>query len=221
MMISPEGFYDAYLKGKTTDEILTVIRSLKREINYLKTTIEHPEYQCMIHPSESTRISCNRLYLEQAKQALWDSDVEYKPSKAEKKALEFNDNVSEIERIVFAQYNAWGLKKSTSIIFQDEDVVLRKYNPFAPSLEEKVIDRVCNVDRDELFDEIRRLYIGEWRAHYDLKRFDYYVLDGDKWEIIVRFKNGKRTVKKIGVNAYPYNFEAFTELFKMDEEVDR
>ena len=219
MMISPQGYYDTYLKGKTADELLTTIRSLKREINYLKKTIEHPEYQCMIHPSESTKILCNRMYLEQAKKALLDSDVEYKPSKAEKKALEFNDNVSEIERIVFAQYNAWGLKESNSIIFADEDVVLRKCNPFAPTLEEKVIDRVYDVDRDELFDAIKGLYIGEWRAHYDLKRFDYYVLDGNKWDIIVKFKNGKRTVKKTGLNAYPYNFEAFKELFEIDEEV--
>lgn len=33
MMISPEGYYEVNLKGKSQGEILKEIRSLKREIN--------------------------------------------------------------------------------------------------------------------------------------------------------------------------------------------
>ena len=35
MMISPETFYEENLKGKSAEEILRVIKSLKREINRL------------------------------------------------------------------------------------------------------------------------------------------------------------------------------------------
>ena len=36
MMISPECYYENELKGKTPEQILTVIRSLKRKIAKLK-----------------------------------------------------------------------------------------------------------------------------------------------------------------------------------------
>ena len=42
MMISPEGYYEEYLKGKTKEQILTVIRGLKQEIGRLKITMEAP-----------------------------------------------------------------------------------------------------------------------------------------------------------------------------------
>ena len=48
MMIGPEAYYEENLKGKTAEQIMTAIRSLKRDINRLKRVIEHPEYQCAI-----------------------------------------------------------------------------------------------------------------------------------------------------------------------------
>ena len=72
MMISPEGFYESEIKGKDRDDILRVINRLKREIAALKRTMEHPDYgtEIIMHPSESTRLWCTRLYLERAKSAL-------------------------------------------------------------------------------------------------------------------------------------------------------
>ena len=42
MMICPETFYEYNLKGKTADQIMTVIRSLKQQIGKLKNTMETP-----------------------------------------------------------------------------------------------------------------------------------------------------------------------------------
>lgn len=72
MMISPEGYYEAYLKGKNVAQIMTAIRGLKNEIGHLKNIMEHPDYgdRPIIYPSESTRLWCTRLYLERAKEAL-------------------------------------------------------------------------------------------------------------------------------------------------------
>ena len=46
MMIGPETYYEENLKGKTAEQIMTAIRSLKREINRLKNVMEYPKYQC-------------------------------------------------------------------------------------------------------------------------------------------------------------------------------
>ena len=43
MMISPESYYEEYLKGKTKEEITTAIRGLKQEIGRLKSTLENPD----------------------------------------------------------------------------------------------------------------------------------------------------------------------------------
>ncbi len=85
MMISPETYYELYLKGKDEKQILSAIRGLKNEIGHLKNVMEHPEYtsQTTVCPSEDTRLWCNRLYLERAKQALTEVGGNYKPSKAE------------------------------------------------------------------------------------------------------------------------------------------
>ena len=86
MMICPETFYEYNLKGKTVDQIMTVIRSLKQQIGKLKNTMEHPDYVSMICPSESTQLWCTRLYLERAKEALVEAGGTYIPSQAELKA---------------------------------------------------------------------------------------------------------------------------------------
>ena len=51
-MISLESYYEEYLKGKTKEEIMTVIRGLKQEIRRLKSTLENPDYDdnAIIHP---------------------------------------------------------------------------------------------------------------------------------------------------------------------------
>ena len=72
MMISPESYYEEYLKGKTKEEIMTAIRGLKQEIRRLKSTLENPDYDdnAIIHPDRFTYIYWTRGYLEKAKETL-------------------------------------------------------------------------------------------------------------------------------------------------------
>lgn len=58
MMVSPEGYYEEYLKGKNAAQIMTAIHGLKNEIGHLKNVMEHPDYdeKPIMHPSESTRL---------------------------------------------------------------------------------------------------------------------------------------------------------------------
>ena len=85
MMISPDGYYEMNLKGKSEKEIRSVIRGLKNEIGHLKNTMEHPDYgsEPLTHPTEDVRIWCTRMYLERAKQALLEMGAVYAPSQAE------------------------------------------------------------------------------------------------------------------------------------------
>ena len=94
MMISPESYFELYLKGKSEKEILSAIRGLKNQIGHLKNTMEHPDYGNvpLVHPTEAVRIWCTRLYLERAKQALIEMGVSYTPSQAEVKAKQVQDN---------------------------------------------------------------------------------------------------------------------------------
>ena len=74
MMISPEGYYEVNLKGKSQQDILKEIRSLKREINQLKRYMEeHSLEPEEMFPTRLTRLKCNREYLERAIQAFQEA----------------------------------------------------------------------------------------------------------------------------------------------------
>ena len=71
MMISPETYYEEYLKGKTKEQILSAIRGLKKEIGRLKNMLENESLRehRIVSPSAETRIQCTYEYLQRAKSA--------------------------------------------------------------------------------------------------------------------------------------------------------
>ena len=216
MMISPGTYYELYLKGKNAKQIMTIIRSLKREISRLKNIMEHPEYQCMMHPNEAVRISCNRYYLEQAKQALNEVGGIYVPTKAELKAQQFDANIpyiSKIEFFVGGFFN--GYEKRTYTIEGDN---VNTYIEHSLVLKPSNFDdnEIEKIDKTDFFESLADLHIGEWQRSYSPRRFGYEVLDGTQWHLYVYFSNGHRTVKIEGSNAFPYNFDRLTELFEVE-----
>ena len=92
MMISPESYYEEYLKGKTKEQIMTAIRGLKQEIGRLKNSMENPHggIKTVMHPSEDTRLHWTREYLEKVKQAYGEAGGTYTLSKSEEKAADFD-----------------------------------------------------------------------------------------------------------------------------------
>ena len=103
MMISPEGYYEEYLKGKTKEQIMTAIRGLKQEIGRLKITMESPDYgvKPIMHPSEDTRLHWTREYLEKAKQAYAEAGGIYTFSKSEEKTADIGANLNANSKITF------------------------------------------------------------------------------------------------------------------------
>ena len=211
MMISPETYYEEYLKGKKPEEILKAIRSLKREITRLKNIAEHTECVCEMHPSESVRISCSQDYLERAKQALKESGVEYKPTKSELKAIEFDANIPNISKIIFSIGGFLRGEELVEVTITDDTAELKYGRSYIPTKPDD-FDKIETIDKATFLEEFKRLHIGEWRKNYNTKRFGYTVLDGTQWELEIHYSNDKKPVKIYGDNAYPYNFDRLKDL---------
>ena len=222
MMIRPEEYYEEYLKGKSAEQIMTAIRGLKKEIGHLKNTTEHPDYgeQPVMHPSESTRLWCTRLYLERAKEALIAAGGTYKPSQAELKAADFDANIRNIKKLVFSIGGYFGGYETRTYTLDEERLYLDVEHSLIlkPTNLEIEPDYPCS--KDEFLDGLRELHIGEWRSKYDLRRFGCMVLDGTQWELEINFSNDHKPVKIYGDNAYPYNFDRFQELLGIEPDVE-
>ncbi len=211
MMISPETYYEEYLKGKTLEEILKAIRSLKRKITRLKNIAEHPDYVCEMHPSESVRISCSQDYLERAKLALKESGAEYQPTKSELKAIEFDENIPNISKINFSIGGFLCGEELVEVTFTDDTAELKYGRSYIPTTPDD-FDKTETIDKADFIAEFKQLHIGEWRKNYNTKRFGYTVLDGTQWELEIHYSKDKKAAKIYGDNAYPYNFDRMKDL---------
>ena len=70
MMISPETYYETTIKGKTPEEILKEIETLKADIAHQKEVMKDPfSEEALRMPSPSTIIKVERQYLKAAKEA--------------------------------------------------------------------------------------------------------------------------------------------------------
>ena len=173
MMMSPDTYYEMYLKGKDEKQLLTAIRGLKKEIGHLKNVMEHPDYKngLLMEPSEDVRISCNREYLFRAIQAYEELGGTYLPSRAEQKAIEFQNNLDYISKVTFEIGGFFDGMTSYTLEFKDNEVQCTS-SRFDMSFEE------MSMDKETILWLLSRLYIGEWKKYYDPKRFGYNVLDG-------------------------------------------
>ena len=206
MMVSPDWYYEEYLKGKTPEQIMTKIRSLKREITRLQDTIDHPDYRYreeVMDPSESVQLSVCRDYLERAKQALVEAGGIYKPTQSELKAAAIEASMSYVTKVVFSKggFFVGGYKKTFTV----GEKTLHMREEKLLSIEEPVIKDISEY-REEFLEELADLHLERWRRHYDLYRYSMAVMDGETWNLEVYFSNGHRPLKISGDNAYPFNF---------------
>lgn len=216
MMTCPDTFYEMRLKGKTPEQIMSVIRGLKQEIGKLKNFMEHPDYkyrEWVVHPSEDVQIACNRLYLEKAKQSLAEVGGTYTPSASEQKAINFNNDILHIRKVVFSIGGFFGGYETKTFTVDGDKVHVKAEHTFKP---EEV--NTEELDATAFFEEFKDLHIGEWRRVYDTHRFGIAVMDGTQWELEIYFSNGRRAAKFHGSNAYPYNFDRLLDLFEIENE---
>ncbi len=207
MMISPESYYEEYLKGKTKEEIMTAIRGLKQEIGHLKNSMENPYdgMKTVILPSEDTRLHWTREYLDKAKQAYVEAGGTYTLSKSEEKAADFDANMDAICKITFNIGGYFGGYRSYVVELSKE---LKAYT--------KIWEDDEPFTKINFIAALKELHIGEWRRRYTTKRFGFMVLDGTQWELEFEYSNGHKPVRFDGNNSYPYNFDKFQRLFGID-----
>ena len=217
MMTCPDTFYEMRLKGKTPEQIMSVIRGLKQEIGKLKNFMEHPDYkyrEWAVNPSEDVQIACNRLYLEKAKQALAEAGGIYPLSAAEQKAIDFNNNIPHIRKVVFSIGGFFGGYETKTFTVDGGKV----HREIQHTLKPDISNNTEELDATAFFEELKDLHIGEWRKVYDTHRFGIAVMDGTQWELEIYFSNGRRAAKFHGSNAYPYNFDRLLDLFEIENE---
>ncbi len=219
MMISPESYYEEYLKGKTKEQIMTAIRGLKQEIGRLKNTMEGPEYgiKAIVHPSEDTRLHWTREYLERARQAYDEAGETYILSKSEQKAADFDANMDAIGRITFSIGGFFGGYRSYIVELTDG---LKAYTKLWEDEEPLALWDDYNEEpftKEIFISALKNLHIGEWRRRYSTERFGYTVCDGTQWELEFEYTNGHKPAKFNGDNSYPYNFDKFQMLFGIDD----
>ena len=218
MMISPEGYYEEHLKGKTKEQIITAMRGLKQEIGRLKNTMESPDYgvRPIMHPNEDTRLLWTREYLERAKQAYAEAGGTYTLSKSEEKVADFDTNMDAICKITFSIGGFFGGYRSYVVELSDR---LKAYTKSWYDEETLLLlddDNEEPFTKDTFIAALKDLHIGGWRRRYSIKRFGYIVCDGTQWELEFEYDNGHRPVKFDGDNSYPYNFDKLQMLFCID-----
>ena len=211
MMVSPEWYYEEYLKGKTAAEIMTKIRSLKKEIGHLKRILEDPSYpnrEWAIHPSESVQLSCTKQYLEYAKKALAEAGGAYPLSQTDIKVASFNERLVSLKQLDFRVFEFLGQSSAKTITIEPDVLVLSQEELFYP-------DGIDSVEYQcEASDFIRMLQsfeLGGWRRKYDTYRYGMVVMDGTSWELKLVFSDGSPSVRFTGDNAFPYNYTELVE----------
>ncbi|MBM7614171.1 hypothetical protein [Alkaliphilus hydrothermalis] len=220
MMISPESYYEQYLKGKTKEQIMTAIRGLKQEIGRLKNIMESPEYGTkeIEHPSEDSRLHWTRENLDRARQAFAEAGGTYTLSKSEQKTADFDANIDAISRITFSIGGYFGGYRSYVVELTDG---LKAYTKLWEDEEPLSLWDEYNEEpftKDTFIDALTDIHIGEWRRRYSTERFGYVVCDGGtQWELEFEYNNGHRPVRFNGDNSYPYNFDKFQMLFGIDD----
>ena len=222
MMINPEVYHEEQLKGKTKEQIMRVIRGLKKEIGHLKNMMESPDYaqESVIHPSEDVRLDCTREYLEKAKQAYAEVGGTYSMSKAEEKAADFKLNMDSIFKITFGIGGFFGGYRSYVVEISDN---LNAYTKLWEDEESLILFDNENEEpftKDAFLAALANLHIGEWRRRYTTQRFGYTVCDGTQWELEFEYNNGHKPVRFDGDNAYPYNFNKLKMLFGIFDTED-
>ena len=204
MMISPELYYDESLKGKSAEEIMHQIRSLKKDCNRLKRELESNclEPTIAVSPSPLTMIKVYREYLERAKQALKEVGEQYKPTYFEKKDIAFNESLASLKSISLLTENNQS-SESIEISILGETISCNRFsfNHFN--------ERTLDISKSELIDILSEMHLGEWKRNY----YNSDSFEGVRWCLDIIYSDGRRRVTFSGINEFPYNFNELAEFF--------
>ena len=195
------------LEGKSISQIEKVIRKLKKEMTNLKKAIECPDPEApsvLMEPSLEVQLKCTREYLERAKVALVEAGGEYVPNQAEQRVIDFDNNIEFISKI---RFDIGGFFNGNQIFTYSISGDKVTWDRGGFSFVDFKLPEYTPQTKKELLDAFREFHIGEWKHKY----VDPYVLDGTQWGLEIEYSNGRKTAKYYGSNAFPFNFDEFSE----------
>ncbi len=217
MMISPDSFVEMEFRGKDREKSLKVVKNLRKEIRRLKRVIEEDPYseEFEIKPSPQTQISMSRDYLLASKAYFESQGWEYEPSKKEVKDKEFNDRLKDLESIEVYYGGYFQGGKRWSISFNGSQIVVDSIFKHLPEFDgvDLELPSFDDMTRVEFLRKLWDIHMGEWKREY----INPDVLDGTQWSVEIRYNDGMKRCFS-GSNMFPYNFNEFLELMRMDHE---
>lgn len=202
-MISPQGYLERYIKGKSAEEVRKKIRSCERTIAKMQrelTTTTGDEV--VVQYGQATIMSMEREYLQQATDYLVSIGAEYTPSPRAKNDKEFNDKLDRIVSLEFG-YGGFTGYDTYNFIFWGCNISIThtKHNPYMGNLAK------FTVDKQDFLERLKEIHIGEWKKHY----IDQYICDGTQWKLEVLFNDGTKNYSG-GSNKFPFNFDMLENL---------
>jgi hypothetical protein len=69
------------------------------------------------------------------------------------------------------------------------------------------------MSKQDFFDKLLQINIGEWQTTYSSHRYNYLIEDGAHWNLEIHYLNKISVVRIEGDDARPYNFKSLLELF--------
>ena len=217
MMIGPEAYYEIDLKGRSQQEILEEIYSLKQEIHSLQEYLEeHYGEPTNMFPTPLTRLSCYREYLERAIQAYEDAGGTYTLTEDEQKSRDFDQALEDVQKLVFTIGGYFSGSETRTCTVSDEKVTMEAdsgWFQIRSKSSNRLFENGYNITKDDFIAGLREIHIGEWKKEYN----DPDTLDGIEWELKIEYDGHRKPVEISGINAYPYNFKELLRLLEMDE----
>ena len=211
-MISPEEYFQKYLKDKNEKEILKQIQKIKRKINKLKRTIEEKNIaEAHSFPKIESQISCNRLYLREGIKALENLGEIYTSSRLELKSFKFNENIKNISSLCFSIGGYFDGYNIYNIDLTRAEAKITVSHSFSPLSEDINFDsKTFYINKEKFLKKLKSFYIGEWKRYYCQPE----ICDGTQWDLTIKFTNEIKVLKYGGDNGFPYNFAEFKKFIK-------
>ena len=212
IVISPEEYFQKYLKDKNEKEILKQIQKIKRKINKLKRTIEEKNIaEAHSFPKIESQISCNRLYLREGIKALENLGEIYTPSRLELKSFKFNENIKNISSLCFSIGGYFDGYNIYNIDLTSAEAKITVSHSFSPLSEDINFDsKTFYINKEKFLKKLKSFYIGEWKRYYCQPE----ICDGTQWDLTIKFTNEIKVLKYGGDNGFPYNFAEFKKFIK-------
>lgn len=129
--------------------------------------------------------------------------------KSKKVGKAFLNHIACIEKLIFTDGGFFDGHRTTAVYFDGDQVVYEIKHSLSPAPFFPEVD----LDKSEFIAELQSLHLEDWDREY----VNPDILDGEQWQLTIRFSDKKRPLKIYGDNAYPPNFKKFQKLMKSGE----